>query len=438
MLLVFIVLMRLYACTDTTPRSSAPARYTDDRTAHEDGLGYHRRGLYGDAEAAFRFALELEPENPQYHYVLGAALHAQSRYSDAETAFHRATELAPDYAAPRIALGKMLYDVRGDAPGSLALLRSVLEVAPESSEARFALGKILQREGDTEAVEMYSTISHEAPEYGPAQTQLGMCYLQAGESDSARLALEQAVRVSPYDPKPFIGLGQALWRLGESAAAQRMVEKSSELERQAEQLRPQIDVLRQNPHHAPAHYNLGVNYARFGRYRQARAQFLRTLELEPSYGRAHQGMGILYQRRNEEQRALESYLKAVATDSTLAVSHNNLGLLYQKRGKLEKALQSFETAVRMEPETANFYANLGKSYLDLDQLEQAEITVHRALELDPSLLGVRDLLGDVCAQKGELRRALEIWESIPAARSVDGQLQRKIRTAREEIEGEQR
>ena len=92
----------------------------------------------------------------------------------------------------------------------------------------------------------------------------------------------------------------------------------------------------------------------------------------------------------------------------------------------------------MEPATGFFYANLAKSYLDLERLDQAEITVRKALELDPSLAGARDLLGDVFARKGDLRRALEIWEGIPADDSNDEQLRRKILNAREALEGKQR
>ena len=71
------------------------------------------------------------PANPQYHYYLGVTLHAQSRFAEAQTQFEKALELKPDYAGPRIALGKMLYDVHGKVEEARQFLSEALETGSQ-------------------------------------------------------------------------------------------------------------------------------------------------------------------------------------------------------------------------------------------------------------------------------------------------------------------
>ena len=149
------------ACTRETPEPpQAPSPPTSPAAeTFAVGREFQARGLFTQAEQAYRQALQQTPANPQYHYYLGVVLHAQSRFAEARAQFEKALELKPDYAGPRIALGKMFYDVHKKVGEARQLLTEALDLAPNAIEARYILGVINQGEGQLqESREIFAAI----------------------------------------------------------------------------------------------------------------------------------------------------------------------------------------------------------------------------------------------------------------------------------------
>jgi tetratricopeptide (TPR) repeat protein len=421
----------LCAACSTGPSPEAQA-------AFDSGLGLQQQGHYPEAEAAYRRALELAPKEARYHYQLGAALHAQGRFQDAEPALVRAAELDRKYLPPRIALGKVSYDVKGDAALARKYLQEALDLDPRSAEALYTLGVIEQREGKFQAaLAQFSLIDSSASAYPQAQAQMGQCYLQAGQFDQAAEALKKAIRLAPQEPGPFIALGQVLLRQGKTREGQLLLGRAEQLKQQHSQLQPYLEAVRRNPHLAPPHYNLGAIYARFGQLRPAEEHYLKALALDSTYALTYQGLGSLYQRQGEEQKALEYYQRALAKDPTLAEVHNNIGLIYTKGGDLEGAVREYQTAIQLAPDKGFVYVNLGSVYKDQKQLELARQALVKAVSLDSTLLGGAELLGDVLALQGQVKEAIAVWEPLVRRQPEHQALGLKLQRARDllKVEG---
>ena len=409
------------------------------QAAFESGMGLQQQGHYPEAEVAYRRALELAPDEARYHYQLGAALHAQGRFQDAEPMLQRAAALDTRYLAPRIALGKVSYDVKGDAAQARRYLQEALDIDPRSTEARYTLGVIEQREGNFPiAVDQFSRIDSSASAYAQAQAQLGQCYLQTGQLEQATETLKRAIRLAPLEPGPFIALGQVLMRQGKTREAQLLLGRAEQLKQQYAQLQPYLEAVRRTPNLAPPHYNLGALYARFGQLRLAEEHYQKALALDSTYALSYQGLGSLYQRQGDEPKALDYYQRALGKDPTLAEVHNNIGLIYYKQGNLERAVQEYQTAIQLAPDKGFVYVNLGSVYKDQKQLDQARQTLLKAVSLDSTLLGGVELLGDVLALQGQVKEAIAIWAPLTNRQPENKALDLKLQRARELLKSEGR
>lgn len=409
-----------------------------DGQLFEEGRRLQARADFKGAESRYRQAIAVAPSNPQYTFYLGTVLHATSRYGEARSLFEEAIRLKPDYAAPRIALGKLLYDVDGNSAAASKLLREALELAPQAAEARYTLALIQLREGQSEeAIRLFSELVEADSSNAQARTQLGLAYLQQGDIETAQSELKRATSSQPYYSAAFHGLGQTFIRQGNTLAGQRLLQRAQQLEEQATQLTPHQNALRQNPNQPEAHYNLASMYARFDRLRPAAQHFSKAIALDSTYALAYQGLGNLFlrlgttaeARANYASRARALYLRALELNSQLAETHNNLGLLLHRSGDIQTAVQHYEQATAIDPQAGFYQANLSRAYLDLKQYPEALQAADKALQITPTMTGARETLGDIYAAQKDWTNALEAWERIDPQDRPSG-LTEKIAQAR--------
>jgi len=436
-----LLLLICAACASETPETppalSSPT--ASGAQAFAAGRALQARGLFAQAEQAYLQALDQAHANPQYHYYLGVVLHAQSRFAEAQMHLKTALELKPDYAGPRIAMGKMLYDVHGNADRARQLLAEALELAPDATEARYTLGVIHQREGQLpEARDIFAAIAGADSTHIQARVQLGLVHLQLGDYRQAEDLLRKVARLNPHNPAASLGLGQALMRAGKTEEGQGFLERARVLAEQNARLKPHQDAMRQYPDAPPAHSNLAAVYNRFGRLKLAFQHYRQSILIDSTHGPGYQGLGNMYHRRGDDARAARYYLEALRWDSTLAESHNNLGLLFHKKAELEQALSQYQRAVQLAPDVGFYYSNLGNAYLEMEQLDQARSAAERALALDSTFSSARVLLGDIHARRGEYARAIELWEDIPSSGAAQDSLRAKIAEARRRRAAQQR
>jgi tetratricopeptide (TPR) repeat protein len=104
-------------------------------------------------EDVYRRLADQLPELSGAHYNLGqviyrtTALAGFERIDEAEAAYRRAIEVQPDYLPAYIALGNLLKEDPARADEMLATFRRAVELDPDSAEARLNLGGALLRVG---------------------------------------------------------------------------------------------------------------------------------------------------------------------------------------------------------------------------------------------------------------------------------------------------
>ncbi len=191
---------------------------------------HHLGGLYsnlGRFDLAGRHldrALELDPGHPPSLSELCLLRSREDRLEEARDACRAAAEAAPADAETHFRLGDVLHFLQD--PGAEAGYRRALELDPNHRMARFRLGLLLEEQTRSEeAIEvLVPAVDAEAPPVDPTdlatglQT-LGLAHRSAGEPESARARLEQAIETAPTLPEPHLHLGNLLARSGDPELA---------------------------------------------------------------------------------------------------------------------------------------------------------------------------------------------------------------------------
>ena len=151
-----------------------------------------------EAEAAFRKALELEPNNAEAHAGLGAALRAQREFGPAVKELTWAIDMDPAYWRYRWELGIVHY-YAGELDAATETIQQAILLNPDHPEPYSTLGGIHFARGDF----MLAGNAFEqsiAREPNPiAYSNAGTNYFFAGEFSRAEAMFERAVEMAPDD-----------------------------------------------------------------------------------------------------------------------------------------------------------------------------------------------------------------------------------------------
>lgn len=149
---------------------------------HHFVLGYvfQGAGRLAEAEAAYRRAIELDPNDAQVHNNLGNVLRDLDRAAEAEAEFRRALALNPRSANAHVNIGNMLRR-RGELAEAEASYRHAIAIKPDLAEAFDNLGVALQDQGRLDEAEAaYRAAIAARPDFANAHKNLGLVLLLSG------------------------------------------------------------------------------------------------------------------------------------------------------------------------------------------------------------------------------------------------------------------
>jgi serine/threonine-protein kinase len=199
-------------------------------------LSARKAEYYPKARAAANRALELDADCAEAHAVLGNLQAAARDLKGAEEHFRKAIQLAPSYSTAHHWYGIFLT-THGRREEALAELRTAFELESSSPIIRTAIAHTFyfSRDFDRTIAEARNIIEA-SPEFPPIRGVLIEAQLQKGLFKEALVEIEKARALQPDEPLAKLeARGYALARLGETAAAEKIV---SQLEEQRQQGKP--------------------------------------------------------------------------------------------------------------------------------------------------------------------------------------------------------
>jgi tetratricopeptide (TPR) repeat protein len=181
------------------------------------------KGLYAEAENAYRKVIELAPDNAEAHHDLAIILRETERLIEAEAAYRRAIALKPKFATAHNNLGVLLKKT-GRLAEAEAAYRRALEANADYPEAHNNLG-VLYKESDclNEAEAAYRRAIMLKPDYADACWNLALVLLAQGryrEGWACYEARYHSKRSEAVSEKPKLSCAQ--WQ-GESLVGKSLV-----------------------------------------------------------------------------------------------------------------------------------------------------------------------------------------------------------------------
>ncbi len=273
------------------------------------------------AQARIEAALETAPGLPQAHYLLGRALETRGDGVAAEAAYRRAIELDPELRAARRRLGRVLLerafvcDVQFSHHAGRSSARVVSLAREAAGEIERALG-----EGETE---------EDALEIEFARAMLAYAHCEFQETRAICAAATQRFRGAP-------GVEDFHWLGATAQLDRREAIREVEVALAARPVFPLALLTRGYFHHCLEEFD------------EALADYERALRFDPDLSAAWCNRGIIHHVRKEYDAAMIAYDRAIELDPHVHPAWHNRGRLRVLREEYREAAEDFGRAIRDE------------------------------------------------------------------------------------------
>ena len=351
------------------------AHVDDDPAARESaerlleaGVARHGEGDRAGAEALFRQALVIRPDNPTALYLLGLARFEAGAAAEAESLIQRLADLKPDHVQAVFTLASIRH-WRDDRPGAIAAYRRALEIAPTHTAALVGVARALS---------------------------------ESAEHGEALVAAELAVAQAPDDASAYMALAAARRGLGDVLKAADAFAVAAEL----------------SPESVGAQVGLSLALADAGEAERAKASALRAVELDPNLCDAWLALGTALRGMHDPRAAADAFAHALALDPNRVVAHLNRGLALIELEKPRDAAAHLHRVLELDATSATAHANLSSLYYLADRKEQAKAHAQRALAIDPKLMSAHQNLAALMAEESRPDEARSHRDQAYAERNL--------------------
>ncbi|MBF0213118.1 MAG: tetratricopeptide repeat protein [Magnetococcales bacterium] len=239
----------------------------------ESGNAFNRGNLHrarhrsAEAEAAYREALQLDPNHAEAYNNLGVLLQESNRIEEAGIAFREALRLKPDYAGAWNNLGGLNSQGAENLEEAARCYQQAIHLQPDTVALHNSLGDIYVKQGLlTEAEACYQQALRLRPDLSESYNKLGMLWHRLRPAD-AEAFYREAVRVEPECAEAWNNLSVLLQE-------QKRYPEAEVVNREALRLKPEF---------AEAHHNLANLLQDLGRSEEAIAAYRLAVTYKPDY-----------------------------------------------------------------------------------------------------------------------------------------------------------
>ncbi len=343
---------------------------------HKLGNSMQESGEFNDAVAAYKQAVELNPDFSWSHHSLGDVLLKLERWEDAVAAYKKAVELNPDFS--------WSYHNLGDA--------------------------LLKLQRWEEAVAAYRCEIALNSDFAWSFYNLAEALTKLKKSGEAFAAYLQAIEIDGNLPGIYDKLG---YSLGQT---------ESDLQSVLEKCQLQV-----TPEKIDFYLQLGKNLAKYDRPKSAIILYNFILTRMPDCAVVSAELEQLLKQQEKCVSVLASARATVAQKPYDCWSYYNLGavLSHQKYG--EEAAATFLQAIQINPDIPWwFYYNLWEVLIEQNKLDQVENFCREAVDAQPEAFWPYLNLGEVLTRKGKIGEAISCYQTVSYKQTLASIISKRI------------
>jgi tetratricopeptide (TPR) repeat protein len=313
----------------------------------------------------YSVAAALSSQSPGVYNNLGVALTHLGAPAEAAAAYRRAIDLQPEMAEAHSNLGDALAS-QGKTAEAIGELREAIRLKSNYFEAHFNLANVLtQGQRFEEAVSEYAKALQIQPNAALAQSNLGIALVRQGKTDEAIAAFRKAIKMDPAYPQAYCNLGSAL---SDNGANEEAIPKLQE-------------AIRLKPDYTFAHLNLGTALWRTGKLDEAATSFRAASRLKPEHYVCHYYLGCVLMEKGLLDEALVPLRETLRYNPGNTNALMRIGEVQYRKGIFDEAIATFREIIRGDPNLAEAHCRLGQALKDKGQFADAVTEMKQAHEL---------------------------------------------------------
>jgi tetratricopeptide (TPR) repeat protein len=151
-------------------------------------------------------------------------------------------------------------------------------------------------------------------------------------------------------------------------------------------------ILRVQPKHPEALRLNGVIQTLEGNHEEALGWIERAIQVDKKNGVAYSNKGSILLELDRPDDAINCYKKAIQLNPTYAEAYSNLGNAYQKIRQYDLAISAYHKALSIESSNPMFLCNLGNAQWKLGLIDDAIFSYKKVLHIDPNYVDARNNL----------------------------------------------
>lgn len=386
-------------------------------------------------------ALSLDPKNVRAHQILASLYYTKGDYQAALPELENVFQTTPDFEGgfllgmtylrlQQLERAKLLFEEienvvtkksaylnlmfaqafeETDYPQEAEIqYKRAIQLEPKGAKIHFYYGYFLLQNGGSVRTPDAEREFHQELLITPNDfySYFFLGVTASGENDHQKAIqyLQKAIQINPRIGQAYLFLGQSQLETGDTAAAERNLRRSIELD---------TDPAKNDFQIRRAYFLLGRLLTKTGRKTEGERAFAKVRELQGQvYEQARDDIkkifGEVVNSRedkpklavagNKENNVTAQQVAVYARSKTslaaiLGQAYNNLGVISVQRGDLEAALEDFTTAADWNPALPGLDRNSGIVCFRLSKFDKAIAPLARQIKTDPKDDLIRRMLG---------------------------------------------